>query len=462
MAKKLIGAGLAALLCAALLSGCGALFPAAAQTAATPEPTEEVVIDQGQPEMDLSDKSLDELRQSLPELTNLQKASVDADTLGTEALRELQALRPDVSFLFHVTLNGKSCDENTEQIDLAGADRKTMEESFAWAALLPNLKTLELGTGDAAASTIPWEALARLRADRPELQVNYDFTLYGQEFSLDSEEMNLTHIPIDDQGALVKAITACMPNLRYLDMDSCGVDDEHMAEIRDALPQADVVWRIWFGVVGHGTAGYSVRTDVERILASNPGIGGELTPENTESLKYCTKVKYLDVGHNSYMRSIEFVRYMPDLEAVVLAMGNWFDASPLENCTKLRYAELQTTCLSDLRPLTKLKNLEDLNLCYCFALHDISPLYELPQLKRLYLGKLTPIPTEQVAKMQEIAPDCEIDVTTVNPTDGHWRYTGHDDYGVNYVAPAYQWLRDVMRYDEAPYSYAYPYNDPLY
>ena len=32
---------------------------------------------------------------------------------------------------------------------------------------------------------------------------------------------------------------------------------------------------------------------------------------------------------------------MPDLEMVVLAMGDWFDASPLENCTKLRYAELQ-------------------------------------------------------------------------------------------------------------------------
>ena len=64
--------------------------------------------------------------------------------------------------------------------------------------------------------------------------------------------------------------------------------------------------------------------------------------------------------------------------------------------------------------------------------------------------------------MQEIAPDCEIDTTVLNPTDGHWRYTGHDDFGVNYVAPSYQWLRDVMRYDEAPYSYAYPYNDPLY
>ena len=220
-------------------------------------------------------------------------------------------LRPDVDFLFHITLNGKNCDENTEKLDLTGANRKTMEETFAWAACLPNLKTLELGTGDAATSTNPWAALARLRANQPELQVNYAFTLFDQEFSLDSEEMNLTHIPMDDQGALVKAVTDCMPKLRYLDMDSCGVDDEHMAEIRDAPPEANVVWRIWFGDTLEGRAGYSVRTDVERILASNPGIGGELTPENTQSLKYCTKVKYLDLGHNSYMKSIDFVRYMP-------------------------------------------------------------------------------------------------------------------------------------------------------
>ena len=447
---------LALLACAVLLGGCGQL----ASPDPTPEPTPEIY--RGEPEMDFTGVSFEELCQQFPELTELRTAHIPEDTLNAEQIRTLQGLRPDVELDYDFTVNGKPGSISYTRLDLRTADTAGLASWLDWAACMPRLQSIQLGSGAADDGHIAWSALAALRKARPELEVNYSFTLYGQSFTLDSEEMNLTHIPIDDQGALVKAITACMPNLRYLDMDSCGVDDEHMAEIRDALPQADVVWRIWFGVVGHGTAGYSVRTDVERILASNPGIGGELTPENTESLKYCTKVKYLDVGHNSYMRSIEFVRYMPDLEAVVLAMGNWFDASPLENCTKLRYAELQTTCLSDLRPLTKLKNLEDLNLCYCFALHDISPLYELPQLKRLYLGKLTPIPTEQVAKMQEIAPDCEIDVTTVNPTDGHWRYTGHDDYGVNYVAPAYQWLRDVMRYDEAPYSYAYPYNDPLY
>ena len=449
------------LLAAALLSGCGAATPASAQPVETPEPSEEIVIYRGEAEMDLSDKSPDELRQCLPELSNLKEAKLNADTLSAEELGELQALRPDVRFLFQVTLNGKTCDPETEKLDLAGANGKTMREAFAWAAYLPKLKSLELGEGDAADNSIPWAELANLRAERPDLRVKYEFTLYGQEFSLDSEEMNLTHIPMDDQGALVKAVTDCMPKLRYLDMDSCGVDDEHMAEIRDAHPEANVVWRIWFGDTLEGRAGYSVRTDVDRILASNPGIGGELTPENTKSLKYCTKVKYLDLGHNSYMSSIDFVRYMPDLEATVLAMGNWSDVSPLASCPKLRYAELQTTCINDLRPLARLKNLTDLNLCYNFALHDISPLYEMTQLKRLYLGMYTPVPAEQVAELQRRIPGCEVNTTTDNPTDGQWRYTAVTPYG-NELAPAYEWLREVMRYEEAPGSYAYSYNDPLY
>lgn len=51
-------------------------------------------------------------------------------------------------------------------------------------------------------------------------------------------------------------------------MDSCGVSDEEMAAIRDDFPDVNVVWRIWFGT------GYSVRTDVEKILASQPQRAG--------------------------------------------------------------------------------------------------------------------------------------------------------------------------------------------
>lgn len=448
-------------LCLCLLVGCALPRPTAREPkpVSTPAPTPEVY--RGEPEMSFSGLSFEELCESLPELTELRKATLAEDSVTVEQFRALCALRPDVDFDYDFTVNGKPGSTGFTRLDLRTADNDGMRSWLEWAACMPALQSIQLGTVDAESGRIPWDTLAALRAARPEIDVTCSFTLYGQDFTLESTEMNLTHIPIGDQGALVKSITACMPKLGYLDMDSCGVDDEHMAEIRDALPRAEVVWRIWFGEKGHGFAGYSVRTDVTKILASNPGIGGELTPENTRSLQYCTKVKYLDLGHNSYLRDISFVSCMPDLEMLVVAMDDWYDASPLENCSKLWYAELQTSAVSDLRPLIKLQNLRDLNLCYCYALHDITPLYEMPNLKRLYLGIYTPVPAEQVERFKELNPACEVNTEVEDPTTGHWRYLGWDEHG-DIMSPSYAKLREVMGYDKAPACYAYCYNDPLY
>ena len=189
-------------------------------------------------------------------------------------------------------------------------------------------------------------------------QVKYSFTLYGKEYSTEDTTINLSHIPVDDGGAAVKQAMAYMPNLSNLDMDSCGVSDEDMAAIRDAYPDVKVVWRIWFGDA------YSVRTDVEKILASKPSHGGMLTRDNTQSLTYCTDVKYLDVGHNDALDDISFVAYMPKLEVAILAMDNWSDATPLASCHNLEYLERQTTLCTDLSPLSGLTNLRHLNVAY--------------------------------------------------------------------------------------------------
>ncbi len=459
---KLLPLLMGLLLCFGLMSGCAAMKDRTPTSEPTPEPTVEIPANRGEPEMDFTGSDYAELAERLPELTELQNAELGEIRMSPSQLRSLMELRPDVAFSGRFTAAGGSHTLDETVMDLRSADKEALEEYFAWAACMPRLDSIELGTGAADDGRIPWEALASLREARPELKVSYAFTLFRQDFTLDSTEMNLNHIKMDDQGALVKAVTACMPKLTLLDMDSCGVDDEHMAEIRDALPNAEVIWRIWFGDSEEGRFGYSVRTNVTKILASNPGAGGELTPENTQSLKYCTKVKYLDLGHNSYLREIDFLRYMPDLEILVLAMADFYDISPLENCSKLRYAELQTSSLSDLRPLTGLKNLTDLNICYCFALHDISPLYEMPWLKRLWIGCLSPVPAEQVEHFREIAPECEVNTEAEDPTTEGWRYIGYTEWGETKLAPAYQELRDVMGYDNAPACYAYTVNDPLY
>ncbi len=408
--------------------------------------------------LDLSGVPRGELNEALimlPFLPALEELELGQLSDGSAAVLLREQL-PSLRVTYTPTWRGVPLDLEAESLDLSEVSAEDAEALLSWMPEMTALKTVELGSGDAEAPAVAWETLRAMQEACPQASFSYAFTLYGKDVTLQDSELDLNHIRIEDQGALVKAITACMPELKLLDMDFCGVDDEYMAEIRDSLPNTEVVWRIWFGT------GYSVRTDVERILASNPGIGGELFPGNTGPLKYCTKVKHLDLGHNSYLGNIDFCAYMPDLETLIIALSDVSDLRPLANCKHLTYAELQTSALNDLRPLSELHELKFLNIAYNFSLSDISPLYGLTQLERLWIGCLDPVPAEQVAKMQEMAPDCTINTKDLDPTREDWRWDGSYEDGRLRPAAAYEKLRVDMQYDNAPFSYAYIRYAPLY
>jgi len=412
-------------------------------------------VDNHSESLDLSGISAADCSKAAELMSHLHLKSVNLGENGfTPAeLDIISAAAPDakLSYSFSLDSTGFSLDDTA--LNLCGMSGNAVQQLTAFLPYMTKVESIELGSESDGLLT--WDHVSAIKSACPSAELSYAFNLYGKDFTLADTEMNLYKIPISDEGALVKQISVCMPNLKYIDMDGCGVSSEAMAEIRDANPNANVVWRVWFG------ERYSVRTDVIKILASNPGLGGELTPENTVELKYCTKVKYLDLGHNSFMSDISFVSYMPDLEVIIAAMADWSDASPLADCPKLEYAEIQTTGLNDLSPLAGLKNLRHLNIGYCFVLHDLSPIYDL-ELERLWIGKYTPIPPEQIEEYKRRHPDCEVDTETfIDPTSEGWRYLGWTDTGVTIYAPRYELLREQFDYENAPYCYAYYWNDPL-
>ena len=259
---------------------------------------------------------------------------------------------------------------------------------------------------------------------------------------------------MDDEGALVKQIAACMTNLKILDMDSCGVSNEAMAELRDSMPDVEVIWRVNFGRF------YTARTNVEKILASIPGKAGNLVHNNVMALQYCTKVKYMDLGHNNYLDTIEFCRYMPDLEVLIVACTFVEDFSPLASCPKLEYVEALNTRLHDLTPFSELKNLRHLNIAYNFAVTDITPLYSLTDLERLWIGAHDPVPPEQIEEYRRLAPGCEVNDTATDPTEEGWRFgAGNGPHSANNV-PRYELLRRQFGYKDSDFSCQW--NDPLY
>lgn len=340
-----------------------------------------------------------------------------------------------------IDLCGKHYAEDTVTVSLEGADESDIELFIKASPYLEKLRKVNLGSDES--SPLQWETVSRLVSAAPQAQFNYKFTLYGREFEISDTVLDINHCKVEDCGALVRRIIPCMKNLQKLDMDFCGVSDEDMASIRDDFPEIDVVWRVWFG------SGYSVRTDVEKILASCPTNGGNLTDYNTGSLKYCTKVKYLDVGHNGYLSDVSFLSYMPDLEVCIIAMCHVKTLEPLAACTKLEFLEAQVNKITDLSPLSGLTGLHHLNIFWNYELSDLSPIYSLTELERLWIGFLTHVPQEQLDEFKELVPDCEINSTSYDPHD-NWRY-GNERYDL---------LVEQFGYDKGAYSYSWL--DPLY
>ncbi len=387
----------------------------------------------------------------LPALTEVRLPG-EAEGLAPEDFLALYEARPDLSYEYRFTVGRQELSVRDTSLSLPELDAAGAKELLPLLPAMKELSSVDLGR-EAEGRNFGFADLALLQAARPELDFAYRFTLFGKEFSTLDTAMDLNHIPMTDGGAAVREAVACMPRLTVLDMDSCGVSNEDMAAIRDAFPDVEVIWRIWFA------NNYSVRTNVERILASAPTIGGNVGDGNSEPLKYCTKVKYLDLGHNHLISDISFVSYMPDLEVCILAMNIISDISPLADCPHLEYLELQSNYVEDLTPLSGLQELRHLNVAYYYGLSDISPLYNLTKLERLWLGCLNGVPAEQVAEMQRRAPQCVIDTSVgEDPTAGAWRYDPDEKDG---LAKRYALLREQFGgYTRDIYSYSW--NDPLY
>ena len=391
----------------------------------------------------------------LPMVSLVELGQVDRDdggiTLGDMAL--LSTALPDTNFSFSLSLLGREIQPDETDLDLTGLTHSQAADAAAVLSCMNCLKNLRLGQQAEGPDALTTEDLAMLGKACPSAVIDYSLSLYGVELNLNAKSVDLRTVEVGDKGQAIRQLLPCMRKCTKLDMDATGVPDENMAQIRDENPGVEVIWRIWFGEL------YSVRTDATRILASKPTVGGMIY--DADVLKYCTKMKYLDLGHNDELSDISFVRSMPELEVFIIAMTNVSDLSPLESCPKLEYLELNSSYgITDLSPLKNATALRHLNIGDCLNLDDISPLFALKDMQRLWIGCNTPIPAEQVATMKKNAPGCTINTTTDDPHMEAWRYTAYDpDEPKYYWVPRHELLREQMGYNYQEYSFYWL--DPL-
>ncbi len=357
------------------------------------------------------------------EFEGLAQINLGQTNLTGEQLRQIADAYPGVQIDYAVVFLGQSLTKETTYLDASDMKAEQTEELLSLLPALPMLQEINFVAEDGlcvyTVDTIP--ELDKIRLALPEAYLRVRFDLFGQTVTSEDERIEYYLVEIGNEG--VETIRAVLPYLRsctYFLMDGCGVDDEIMAQLRDDFPETEIVWRIWLVPVDYGSKKMlrhgSYLTDTHRIRTI------WVRDENAHLLNYCTKTKYMDIGHISNLTTCEFLNYMPEMEVCILAITGIVDISPLANHDKLEYLELFTTDISDLSPLASCPNLEHLNISNMPNLRDLSPLYGLTKMKRLRMVRNANLSQEEKNKLMEQLPDCEFLERGEWPTSGMWRW----------------------------------------
>lgn len=239
--------------------------------------------------------------------------------------------------------------------------------------------------------------------------------LFGQEVSLDSEEIVFEKTQFENADAL-REMLSLFENLKRIELGVTNLENEELASVRAENEDFSLVWTMKF-------AKWSVKTDATAFSTLNNG-DYKRGSKTFECLQYCTNLYALDLGHNT-IDDLSFLENMTSLRYLILADNRISDISVLSNLTELTYLELFFNRITDINALKGLENLKDLNLCFC-PIEDYSALESLPQLERLWFFSYNLKPEDKEA-IRRLLPGCEINLETKNAVAEGWREHPHYD-----------------------------------
>lgn len=347
----------------------------------------------------------------------------DADKLSLDEISCIEELFPEAEVSYTVTVLGNRVESTVQTIDASAMTSADIEATAEAVKKLPMLECI-----DAAGSSLTLDEAKALAAAAPNAGINYPVELFGKTFSLSDECLEYVDEKIGNEGVSeLRDILPAMNKCTRVLLDKCEIDNEVLAELRDDFPEKNVVWHIFF-------CGYEYYTDTDVIWAT-----GRVTDGYTSVLKYCTEVKYLDMGHNC-ITNIDFCNYMPKLEVAIFSPSWVEDISPLANCPELEYLEIFSSRVTDISPLASCTKLQHLNISRLEGVKDISPLYGLTELKRLRCTCHS-LPQDQIDEIMSLMPDCNFCFKWEDPTGGDWRYNEDGS-----LVERYQLLQDQFDY----------------
>ena len=313
-------------------------------------------------------------------------------------------------------------------------------------ANIPSLQTVD------ATQSREYEAILQLRERRPDIDLSWNYEFQGGVFPCDTTELTVT-----DLTGLEDAIRY-LPEVNYIDLINSPATVEDLDRYDAIRPGIFYYWSFPHKDIHWETV---IRTDIQvystlQLTAASEGFG--LSDEDMyPMLKYCKKLKALDLGHNDLTdASIRLIGELTDLEVLILGDNpNLTDLSPLGNLTKLTFLEIFLNHnVKDFSFLNQLTNLDMLEACYCDHLTSLDFLANMPNF-RVGMFKYSGVSREEFLKWEAKLPEGAwmvfYDGDPFSCSSG-WR----DLLKTNQIQIAFSSWRNVVEYrhyDDVDYDY---------
>ena len=378
-----------------------------------------------------SDFQYDVLLQNLKYLPELKELTLIHTELTLEQIQALSAAFPDITIHYDVLFHREPLSDSVTEADFSFLAPEEVSEAVNVISMLPHLTDVQL-MRESGNTNLSIADVKMLTEAYPNVNFHYDFKLFGQSVSTMDGELIFDEVNIGNEGvAQIRDALDIMPHCNFVKLDTCKIDDEVMAQLRDDYPDKEIVWRVFINR-------YSLLTNEEMVRMYS-----KVTNKNAEPLKYCTKVKYLDLYYNS-LSDFSFIANMPDLECAILTLTNISDLTPFTNCQNLIWLEL-SNCgkIRDISCLSQLPNLKYLNISQT-KISDISALENLP-LERFVCSK-SKVSADDVEAFIAKHPAC-LTVSKGSTLGYGWRYDDDKQTPFSY----YSKIAEIFRYDEKGY-----------